>query len=251
MKQLTAVLGSEHDTSVRASAVALATILGLDVQWIRAPRIGEPDRIERVVAALEHDDVDVGVVGVDEPGGGCWDVLPRVTRPLLVVPANAAATPGPLARVLVPLDGRAETAASVAVMADRLHAGGAEVLSVHVFVPTSIPAFWDQAAHSHTSWTAEFLRRNLPTAADLGLRRGRPVDEVLAVAEESGVDLLLLGWSQDLSGGHAQVVRSALTAGSVPVLLVPTGPRPPRERDIGPSGADRSALLPTAAKETG
>lgn len=223
MNQMTAVLGSEHDKTVRASAIALATVLGLDVQWIRAPGVAEPDHIDRVVAALEGDDVDVGVIGVDTPAGGCWDVLPRVTRPVLVVPEHAAPAPGSLARVLVPLDGRAETAASVTGMADRLRAGGAEVLAVHVFVPTTVPAFWDQAAHSHESWTAEFLRRNLPAAAGLGLRRGRPVDEVLAQCGESGVDLLLLGWSQDLSEGHAQVVRSALTAGAVPVLLVPTG----------------------------
>jgi hypothetical protein len=220
MSQMTAVLGSKHDETVRVAAIALATVLGLDVQWFRAPSIGEPDRVDRVVATLERDDVEVGVIGVDTPAGGCWDVLPRVTGPLLVVPEHAVLTPGSLIRVLVPLDGRAETAASVAEMADRLLTGGAEVVAVHVFVPATVPAFWDQAAHSHASWTAEFLRRNLPAVRDLGLRRGEPAEEVLAEVAASGSDVLLLGWSQNLVEGKAQIVRKCLMHGSVPVLLV-------------------------------
>jgi len=224
MSQMTAVLGNGHGEAVRAAASALAGVLGLDVRWTRAPAAGEPDRVDRVVAVLERDE-EVGVLGVDTPAGGCWDVLPRVTRPLLVVPEHATLTPGSLARVLVPLDGRAETAASVAGMADRLRAGGAEVFAVHVFVPTTVPAFWDQAAHSHASWTAEFLRRNLPAARDLGLRRGEPAEEILAAAAASRIDLLLLGWSQSLVAGKAQIVRECLLHGSLPVLLVCTTER--------------------------
>lgn len=226
MSQVTAVLGAEHGETVRAAASALANVLGLDVQWTQAPAAEEPDRVDRVVAALERDDVDgVGVLGVNTPAGGCWDVLPRVAQPLLVVPEHASLTPGSLTRVLVPLDGRAETAASVAGMAGRLRAGGVEVVAVHVFVSTTVPAFWDQAAHSHASWTAEFLRRNLPGARDLGLRRGEPAEEVLAEAAASGIDLLLLGWSQNLVEGKAQIVRECLLHGSVPVLLVRTAER--------------------------
>lgn len=250
MSRMTAVLGGEHEETVRAAAIALATVLGLDVQWFRAPGIGEPRRVDRVVATLERDDVDggVGVLGVDTPAGGCWDVLPRVTRPLLVVPERAALTSGHLTRVLVPLDGRAETAAGVAGMVDRLRTGGAEVVAVHVFVPTTVPAFWDQAAHSHESWTAEFLRRNLPAARDLGLRRGEPAEEVLAEVAASGIDLLLLGWSQNLIEGKAQIVRECLMSGSVPVLLVPTAEHAPAQ---GPSSRSpgRSALLPTTVAE--
>lgn len=227
MNRMTAVLGGEHDETVRAAANALAAVLGLGVRWFRAPGVEAPDRIEQVVAALESDDVEVGVVGVDTPADGCWDVLPLVSRPLLVVPVHAPLTAGSFVRVLVPLDGREETAASVVGMAGRLRGGGAEVVAVHVFEPATIPAFWDQAAHSHASWTAEFLRRNLPPAAGLGLRRGSPADELIAESGESGVDLLLVGWSQDLSSGHAHIVRSALTAGSVPVLLVPAQVHPP------------------------
>jgi nucleotide-binding universal stress UspA family protein len=224
MSQVTAVLGSKHGDIVRAAASALADVLGLDVQWTQAPAAGEPDRVDRVVAALERDG-GVGVLGVNTPAGGCWDVLPRVTQPLLVVPEHASMTLGSLTRVLVPLDGRAETATSVAGMANRLRAGGVEVSAVHVFVPTTVPAFWDQAAHSHASWTTEFLRRNLPVARDLGLRRGEPAKEILAAAAASGIDLLLLGWSQNLIEGKARIVRECLLHGSLPVLLVRTANR--------------------------
>lgn len=36
-------------------------------------------------------------------------------------------------------------------------------------------------------------------------------------------DLIALGWSQELAGGGAAVVREALERSRVPVLLVPVG----------------------------
>jgi hypothetical protein len=223
MGQMTAVLGGDNDRAVRAAAAGFAEVLGLDVVWFDPSDRGKDrDPGDLVVEALDREEVEVGVLGVGTPPGGCWCVIPRVARPLLVVPDRASPEAGPPRRVLTPLDGVPETAAGVATMAGRLVSCGAEVAAVHVFEPATVPAFWDQAAHSHRSWTAEFLRRNLPAARDLGLRRGDPAAEVLAEVAAADIDALLLGWSQDLSEGRARIVREALTQGTVPVLLVRT-----------------------------
>ena len=84
--------------------------------------------------------------------------------------------------------------------------------------------FSDQPQYEVPAWSAEFLRRHaLPISATAPLRQrvGNAGDEVLSVAIEEGVDLIVLGWRQDLSSGRAAVVRSTLARGTVPVLLVP------------------------------
>lgn len=220
MGHVTAVLGGDNDGAVRAAAAGFGEALGLDVTWFDPTESGEGGDPGVVVEAIAREGVELGVLGVGPPGDGCWRVIPRVARPLLVVPDRASSEAGRPRRVLAPLDGMASTAASIRAMAERLVAAGAEVAAIHVFEPATVPAFWDQAAHSHRSWTAEFLRRNLPTARDLGLRRGDPATEVLAEVAGGGIDALLLGWSQDLSEGRAKIVREALTTGRVPVLLV-------------------------------
>lgn len=221
MGRVTAVLGGDNDRAVRAAAAGFGEVLGLQVVWFDPTERGEDGEArESVVEALRDDEVELGVLGAGMPPGGCWSVIPRVGGPLLVVPGRASPEAGRPRRVLAPLDGVAETAAGIAAMARRLVSGGAEVAAVHVFGPATVPAFWDQAAHSHRSWTAEFLRRNLPVARDLGLRRGDPATEVLAEVSAGGADALLLGWSQDLGGGRARIVREALASGTVPVLLV-------------------------------
>ncbi|HEX2894635.1 MAG TPA: universal stress protein [Marmoricola sp.] len=219
MGHVIAVLG-DNDRAVGAAAAGFGDLLGVDVVWFDPAERGQHhDPDELVVEALAGENVELGVLGAGRPPGGCWRVIPRVARPLLVVPDGADPDAGRPRRVLAPLDGVPETAAGIAAMARRLVARGAEVSALHVFEPTTVPAFWDQAAHSHRSWTAEFLRRNLPAARDLGLRRGDPAAEVLAELE-AGFDALLLGWSQDLSPGRARIVREALTRGTVPMLLV-------------------------------
>lgn len=229
MSHVTAVLegheGAERNSLVRTSASALASRLGIEVEVSEIREGDRPHRIAAVTDALERPDVAAGALSVDAPDGICWEVLAQVSPPLVVVPRLAGSAPSSLARVLVPLDGREETAECVCGIADQLVAGGVELIAMHVFVADTVPRFWDQAAHAATQWSTEFLRRNLPAAADLGLRRGDPTEEVLAEASASHADLLLLGWSQDLGAGRARLVREVLTRGTVPVLLVPTAPR--------------------------
>jgi hypothetical protein len=53
------------------------------------------------------------------------------------------------------------------------------------------------------------------------LRSGVTADHLLGIAEEERADLIVLGWSQTLSPGRAEVVRALLERSPVPLLLVP------------------------------
>jgi nucleotide-binding universal stress UspA family protein len=124
---------------------------------------------------------------------------------------------------MVPLDGTAPTTAAlreVLEMAGREHL---DVTVLHVYDEASVPMFSDQPVHEARAWTDEFLRRHCPDpdAVSLELRIGTPETHVVDVAVDSRADLLVLGWSQDLSSGRARVVRHALETSMIPVLLVP------------------------------
>jgi len=226
MSDVVAVLEHDGDDKVVVSAEALATLLGAGTRLFRVPEGEGQARADAVVTALGGD-VEAAVLSAQVPKPVCWQVMQRVSTPLLVVPQHSAHVSTSISEVLLPLDGTQETAAGVALMTKRVVDAGARVLAMHVFDATTVPAFWDQAAHSHEHWTEEFLLRNLPSAVDLDLChlcRGRTPEEVVAEAQRAGVDLIMIGWAQNLGEGRAQTVRHALTDGSVPVLLVPTRP---------------------------
>ena len=68
--------------------------------------------------------------------------------------------------------------------------------------------------------------------------------KVLEVARDEQVDLIVLAWSRDLSGGHAQVVLDSLTRATVPTLLVAVhaGTAPSRATGLaGPLGMRAAA----------
>jgi hypothetical protein len=97
-----------------------------------------------------------------------------------------------------------------------------EILAVHVFDATTVPRFWDRPQYNHQAWSSEFLARWCPTpGARLALRAGRPGGQVLAVAAAQQADMIARGWSQDLTGDRAAVVREVLTRTDLPVLLLP------------------------------
>jgi nucleotide-binding universal stress UspA family protein len=95
---------------------------------------------------------------------------------------------------------------------------------LHVLDEASLPAFTDQVQHESEAWAREFLARYCPVGLDrirLELRVGRPEDLVPALAQEVDADLIALGWSRELEGDRAPVVRAALARSGRPVLLLP------------------------------
>jgi nucleotide-binding universal stress UspA family protein len=96
------------------------------------------------------------------------------------------------------------------------------VLRVHS--PATVPAFADHEPHAALAWEREFLSRYISTPHDritLVRRLGVPADDAVAVARETGADLIVLTWSQHLAPGRAQVVSETLAHSDIPVLLLP------------------------------
>ena len=85
----------------------------------------------------------------------------------------------------------------------------------------------DHAYYDIPDWAAEVLATACPGLdASVELRSGRPSDEILAVASEQTVDLIVLEWSQEYRHGHGQVVAEVLGRSPVPALLFPASTDP-------------------------
>jgi nucleotide-binding universal stress UspA family protein len=204
------------------------------------PVRSEPgDPVTRLVAAARTGGPVLVVVGArssartDTPVGHvALELARRTTGPLLVVPPTSTLgrTTRP-DRALVPLDDDPRTTAQVSPLVERLEDAGVEIVVTHVFDPAHPPTTMDQPAHAQAAWGAEFLARHGQGTHGLELRRGATWDAVLRCAEDVTADLLVLGWSQHLTPGHARTVRRALDRSGVPVLLVPSGAP---SRDGGP-----------------
>jgi nucleotide-binding universal stress UspA family protein len=237
---------------VLATAAAMAALLGAELEALHvredgdlAPRAqagaaGVPLRTVRgptvpsLVEAAKPADVVTMVLGARGTPAGrrpaghtALEVATVLSKPLVIVPPSLA-HPGRLLRLLVPLDGSAATAAALRGTIEFARGCALEVVVLHVQDEASLPPFEDQPQHETAAWASEFVARHCPCPPEelqLELRVGSPPDYVVRVAEEADVDLVALGWSQDLSEGRAAVVRETLAKSAVPVLLVPVGAR--------------------------
>jgi nucleotide-binding universal stress UspA family protein len=251
---LAAISASTTARPILGTAQALGRLLHADVDTVHVGT-DHPDQLSLfahaaglrlrilhgdVAAALEHateaPDVRLAVLGCrdqpgsTEPAGHVARALVEDTaKPVVVVPPDCTTHPdqSPMTSALVPLDGTWETTAAVGGTIDTLAGSGLEVIILHVFDPEHIPPFLDQPAHALPAWGHEFLARHARTDLELQLRSGPPGRHILDVALEAGVDLIAIGWSQDLSPGHANTVRELLARSPIPLLLSPIPAPPP------------------------
>lgn len=241
------------DTSLAANpvlrtAIALGEALGADVEAVHVTEDGDrvarsaadaaqiPYRtatgpvVERLVEIGQASDVVALALGArGSPlarrpvGGTALAVATALPKPLVVVPPEVRA-PDRLQRVLVPLsepDMEHHTPRTIVALAEGEEV---EVVVLHVLDELSLPSFTDQPQHEHAARVEEFLRRYCPWGIGkvrCEMRLGRREELVVAVAEEVRADIVALGWAQELEAGRAPVVRSVLTRGAVPLLLVP------------------------------
>ena len=161
------------------------------------------------------------------------EVIGRSSKPLVLVPHDGPTAPdGMISRALVPLDGTAESAETVAETVELFAASGADIVVLHVFDESTVPRFWDQPVHARKSWDEEFLARFCAQPdARLELRSGTPGESILDVAASEHPDLIALGWSQDLSSGRARTVRTTVERAGTPVLLLAVS----HAHDAGPT----------------
>ena len=177
-------------------------------------RIGERPDVAVVVLALS------GSASRHAPGHTAQAVATRLSKPVLVVPADAAVRRG-LTRMLFPLDGSRGVSAQLRPLIAGYVSAGFEVIALHVFQPDTVPRFLDGAEDANV-WREEFLAEH---CAELGIRLatcpGPTAESLLEVADREDVDIIAMGWRQDLSPHHAAVVRKVLTTADRPVALIP------------------------------
>lgn len=191
---------------------------------------GDPREILAAIAA--NPDVNVLVVGMrgltsarSSMGHVASDLVRAgAATPLVLVPPTEHLPDEPIQRVLEPLDADAACAAATEPIVERLRTAGCQVIGLHVFEASTIPAFLDHAGYGAASWRGEFARRHgLP---DVEVRRGGPGRRIVEMARDRDVDLVVLGWSCVMDDRHGQVVAQVLAAAEVPVMLIPTDTRP-------------------------
>ena len=203
---------------------SLAEAVGVSFRALHGPIV------EGIVRAAASDSVVALVVGARRTPAGtrpvgstAFEVMRLLTKPVAVVPPDAG-SPGRLHRVLVPLEGTTSTSLAPKSLIRLAGRANIDVVIVHVRDEGSLPSFTDQPQHEGTAWAHEFLARYCPWGVDdvrLEIRFGRRDQQILLAAEESGADLVALGWSQELAAGRAPVVRALLEHGRIPILLIP------------------------------
>jgi nucleotide-binding universal stress UspA family protein len=249
---LAAVDGSPVSIEVLRAAVVLADMLGAQAEALYVGGTPAHD-LQRLAAAtgvrlthrdgsatqvlprvLGEPDVLMGVVGTSGSGSTkvaqgrtAASVMSGANKPLLVVPPGSfPPRRRHLHRALVPLDGCPESADAVEPVLRLLGEAGVDLVVVHVFDQATVPSFWDQPQHAAPAWEREFLHRNLPfQRARLHVCQGQAAGKVVQTAYDERTDLVVVGWSQDLSAGHARTVQDLLATGGLPVLLVPAAAR--------------------------
>lgn len=247
MKSVLAALdNSATAASVAAAGRALAAMLDVEVAAVHVQENGaETARsvakkyhlellevrgtpVERLADLLGSDEIAAVAVGARRDLGGprpvgstALAIVERATKPVLVVPPEAS-VPEVFQRALVPLDATLATARAVSDSLRAAATAGIDLTALHVFADRTIPRFWDQPAHAEHAWASEFLSRFCgEPGAHVEIRTGAPGHEVLVVAEEEQIDLIILAWLQTFADGRAELVREVLSNAVVPVLLVP------------------------------
>jgi nucleotide-binding universal stress UspA family protein len=227
-RALARLLGAELDAvHVRVDGERIAQnaadATGVALQTVGGPVVGRltdlarsPDVVALVVGAR-------GTPAGRRPlGGTAFAIATSLPMPVVVVPPDAPAV-HELRRVLVPLEAGSPAVTPRAIV-ELARGRRIDVVVLHVRQERSLPAFTDQPQHEQRAWRHEFLRRYCPWgigSVRLEVRVGRCEELVPRVAEEQQVDLIAIGWAQELAPGRAPIVRATLERSRLPVLLVP------------------------------
>lgn len=149
-------------------------------------------------------------------------VLEHADKPIMVVPPEVV-SPNPFRRLLLPLEGTAESSRPVLDVLCPLLVHDVELIVLHAFTEDTLPRFLDRPGRDLQMLGAEFLARYCPDAGRIVLHTGPAGPRVAEVSDDQHVDLVVLSWAQDASGGRAAVVRDVLARSTTPVLLLPVG----------------------------
>jgi Universal stress protein family len=147
-------------------------------------------------------------------------ILENAVKPVVVVPHQTAPS-GLIERLLVPLEGTEVSSRPVLEQLVPLLAAEVELVVLHVFNETTLPAMLDRPVRDLDILGREFLIRHCPNATRIEFRTGPIAARVAEVSEDVDTDLVVLSWSQNPSPERARVVREVLEHSMIPVLLLP------------------------------
>jgi nucleotide-binding universal stress UspA family protein len=226
-------VGELTGADVEAVHVPCGTGPGAETPESLAAHCGVPCRMledpvePALLDAVEVPAVVAAVLGARSTPGGrrpvghtALHLLERASKPVVVVPPDVV-SPGPIRRLLVPLEGTDASSRPVLEKLWPMIVADVELVVLHVFTQATLPRMLDRPVYDIEMLGGEFLARHLPHATCIELRPGPVAERVAEVTAERGVDLVILSWSQVSSAGRAAVVREVLGRSSVPVLLLP------------------------------
>lgn len=178
-----------------------------------------------------------------ELGSVARAVICRASCPVLLVPPDQNYSDWEIRRVLFPHDGTPASAIGIGQAFYVAYRASAELLVLHVCTTAeygssrapgtlAAPRYVDQWQHEMPSWTREFLERlealaQPPTAVNLQLfmAAGNPGSEILRLAREQRVDLIVLTWQGSWDEPvRAETIKKVIDAALCPVLLLRVTP---------------------------
>ena len=143
-------------------------------------------------------------------------------------------------RILLPHDGGRAADIAIAPAAWIARAAGAELSIVEVSAPGAAspdepgafatPRYVDQAQHEWSSWTEEVLARFALLCPDGALKArlqvlgGDPGREIVKVAADQSIDLIVVAWQGAWSAERARTLKAIVRAAPCPVMVVRAGP---------------------------
>jgi hypothetical protein len=211
-------------------AVAIEEASG-DIVDVVAHRVNALKRVMVILAVRMHDEAQAGEAIERQ-------VLENIACPILIVPPDKDMNAWRLRKELLPQDGTPGCAAALAQIINQSSHTGTEnlvlrVAGVKVSQPTepgslATPRYVDHPQYEWEAWSHEFLDRICGMGANLNPARlrlmmatGEPAAEILRVAQQEAVDMIILPWHGTLGSGRAGMIKAILNDTSCPVLLLP------------------------------
>ncbi len=183
--------------------------------------------------------------GATEGGGELGSIASRVASgapcPLVLVNPERGLAPWRIEEVLLPYDGTPSTAAALRPAATLAKSALAHLFVVYVAQAhaaasgesgaMTVPQYVDQPQHEWPAWAGEFLDRLTCLFDDfdvgrlrLFVARGHPGREVVRLAREGGIDLIVVAWKGLIDPEHGGIAKTILRESPCPVLLLRTEP---------------------------
>lgn len=207
------------------------------------------DLVSAVVEAAETSDAPMVVMstrsGQDPPhvalGLTARGVLAGVHCPVILVRPERGTRPWLLHEVLVPHDGTPATSEAICPAGELARRVGARLFALHIASagrarpgePGSLPVprYVDQPQHEWPEWAGEFVERLRsvcpvdPSQVRFFLGHGQPASEILRIATQHGVDLMVLAWHGTLGAEHAGTFKILLRSSPCPMMVLRVEPR--------------------------